>query len=232
MGDHPLFPIYRYWSGTTSSSPIYWSDTTPLFPYNTRTGRGPPPLSQYTGRGPPPHLPQNEMAINVFGYENKAIIVYQLSEQPASMARINILLFYEGEKSHYVWIKDLNKLLFDQTKCQHRQHFCERCLHGYSREDLLQRYIPECNRICDRAVRIEMPKKGKNDTLILINFHRKMKVPFVIYAEFETILKKIDDRSKTNTKTLNEHVVCGYSYVVVGCDGKKRPPNSKGRGHQ
>ena len=35
---------------------------------------------------------QNEIAINVFGYENKPIIVYQLSEQPASIARINLLL--------------------------------------------------------------------------------------------------------------------------------------------
>ena len=33
---------------------------------------------------------QNEIAINVFGYENKAIIVYQLSERPASIARINL----------------------------------------------------------------------------------------------------------------------------------------------
>ena len=30
---------------------------------------------------------QNEMAVIVFGYENKAIIVYQLSEQLASVVR-------------------------------------------------------------------------------------------------------------------------------------------------
>ena len=59
---------------------------------------------------------QNKMAINVFGYENKAIVSYQLSDQPASIARINLLLIYEESKSHYVWIKDLNKLLSDQTK--------------------------------------------------------------------------------------------------------------------
>ena len=47
-----------------------------------------------------------------------------------------------------------------------------------------------------------------------------MKVPFVIYADFEAILKNINDPSKTNTKKLQEHVVCGYSYVVVGPDGK------------
>ena len=30
--------------------------------------------------------------------------------------------------------------------------------------------------------------------------------------------------SKTSTKILNEHVVCGYSYVVVGYDGQSQPP--------
>ena len=38
-----------------------------------------------------------------------------------------------------------------------------------------------------------------------------MKVPFVIYADFEAIIKKID-------------VVCGYSYVIVRCDGQSQPP--------
>ena len=32
---------------------------------------------------------QNEIAVNIFGYKNKAIIVYQLSEQLASVARIH-----------------------------------------------------------------------------------------------------------------------------------------------
>ena len=68
-----------------------------------------------------------------------------------------------------------------------------------------------------------MPKKVKNDTLKFKNFRKKMKVPFVIYADFKTILKKILDRSKTNTKKLQEHVVCGYSYIVA-CDGQSQPP--------
>ena len=44
------------------------------------------------------------MALNVFGYENKAIVLYQISDQPASIARINVLLIHEETKSHYVWM--------------------------------------------------------------------------------------------------------------------------------
>ena len=58
---------------------------------------------------------QNEMAINVFGSEHKVMVPYRLSEQPASIARIILLLIYEEPKSHYVWIKDLNRFLYDQT---------------------------------------------------------------------------------------------------------------------
>ena len=96
---------------------------------------------------------QNKMAINVFGYENKELKVYRFSNQPLRMARINILLMHkeEGIRSHYVWITYFNRLLY-QTKHQHRQHFCERCLHGYSRKALLERHIPECRGIIDRAV--------------------------------------------------------------------------------
>ena len=70
-----------------------------------------------------------------------------------------------------------------------------------------------------------MPIHGRNDTLKFANFYKKMKVLFVIYADFEAIIKKIDDRSRTNTKkNLAEHVVCGYSYVIVRCDGQSQPP--------
>ena len=71
---------------------------------------------------------QNNLAINVYGCKNKTILVYRVSKQPASIKRINLVLIYKGEKSHYVGIRDLNRLLFDQTNHQRRQHFCEICL--------------------------------------------------------------------------------------------------------
>ena len=57
-----------------------------------------------------------------------------------------------------------------------------------------------------------MPVEGKNK-LRFINFYNKMKVPLVIYADFEALIKKIDGQSRTNTNKLQEHVVCGYAYI-------------------
>ena len=52
-----------------------------------------------------------------------------------------------------------------------------------------------------------MPEKGKNDTVTFINFYKKKKVPFVIYADFETIIKKIDDASRVELILRNVIVV-------------------------
>ena len=106
---------------------------------------------------------QNDLAINVFGWDCACVIIYRLSERPAR--RINLLLIEKAGKFHYTWIKDLNRLLYNQSKYQHRKHFCERCLHGYTREDLLEAHKPDCHGVGQTAVRVEMPEAGKNDKL-------------------------------------------------------------------
>ena len=104
---------------------------------------------------------QNNLTINVFEWD-KGAIVHHISKQPEDMPRINLLLIEKAGKFHYTWIKDFNCLLHDQSKCSNRKHYCERCLHGYTREDLLEAHKPECRGIGQTAVRVEMPEEGKN----------------------------------------------------------------------
>ena len=66
------------------------------------------------------------------------------------------------------------------------------------------------------------------------NFHKQMKVPYTVYANFECVLEKIDgcepapDASFT-VKT-ERHVPCGFSYIAVRSDGKLFGPfNYRGR---
>ena len=51
----------------------------------------------------------------------------------------------------------------DQTKHREQTLLREMFTQLLYREDRLQRHIPECKGIGDRAVRIEMPEKRKND---------------------------------------------------------------------
>ena len=55
-----------------------------------------------------------QMQVNVFGYENKVYLLY-ISEKSYNQT-LNLLLITEKDKSHYVFIKDFNRLMFSRTK--------------------------------------------------------------------------------------------------------------------
>ena len=169
---------------------------------------------------------QNDLAINVFGWD-KGVIVHHISNQPEDMPRTNLLLIEKAGKFHYTWIKNLSRLLYDQSKHREKKHFCERCLHGYSRGDLLEDHKPECQGIGQTAVRVEMPEEGKNN-LTFQNNHRQLPAPYIIYADFEALTTKLAgpelDPTMSNTQKTQHHKACSYSYIVVRCDGQTEKP--------
>ena len=118
---------------------------------------------------------QSNLAINVFDWD-KGVTVHSLSKQPQEIPRINLLLIKMAGKFHYTWIKNISRLLYDQSKHRERKHFWERCLHGYRREYLLEAHRPECRGIGQTAVRVEMPEEGKNK-LTFQNHHKQMPPP-------------------------------------------------------
>ena len=54
-----------------------------------------------------------QMQVNVFGYENKVYPLY-ISKKSYDQTR-NLLLITEKNKSHYVFIKDFNRLFQEQN---------------------------------------------------------------------------------------------------------------------
>ena len=54
------------------------------------------------------------MQVNNFGYENKVHPLY-ISKKSYDQTR-NLLLITEKDKSHYVFIKDFNRLMLSRTK--------------------------------------------------------------------------------------------------------------------
>ena len=80
---------------------------------------------------------QNEnLAINVFGWVKGQVVVHRISEKGGEIQRINLMIIKQEENTHYSLVKRLSALLFDQSKNSNSKHFCERCLHGYSRREL------------------------------------------------------------------------------------------------
>ena len=70
-----------------------------------------------------------------------------------------------------------------------------RCLHGFSREDLLEKHSPDCFAL-NGTQKIDMPAKGSK--IYFKNYHRIQPVPFVIYADFEALTKKINTCHQNN----------------------------------
>ena len=58
---------------------------------------------------------QNEVKINVFGYEDKQPYPIYVSKEKYE-DHMELLLITKNEKKHYVLIKDFNKFMFNQTK--------------------------------------------------------------------------------------------------------------------
>ena len=166
------------------------------------------------------------LAINVFGWENNCVIVHRISNKEANVPQINLMLIESGIIQHYCYVKRVSALLFDRTKNSNAKHYCMLCLTGFSREDLLKSHQKYCNGVNGRPTRIEMPEEGKN-TLSFQNHHKQMKAPFMIYLDFEALVRKIpgcergpESRQKSYTEKTEWHEACGYSYMVVRSNGE------------
>lgn len=49
-----------------------------------------------------------------------------------------------------------------------------------------------------------------------------MKTPFIVYADTESLIKKIPDSGTSGrfTEKTERHEACSYCYIVVRCDGE------------
>ena len=90
------------------------------------------------------------------------------------------------------------------------------CVHGFVREQLLEDHKPLCSQ--HGPQRIELPNED-NMFLQYKDFQKQLRVPFVIYAYFESVTTKIQsaslDPSKSSAEKFQKHQACGFSYVIV-----------------
>lgn len=169
---------------------------------------------------------KNEISINVFGFEKEFFPLY-ISPLDHSTSKVDLLYVQSDGNSHYYMIKDLNRVLGFTKRCKNRHYFCRRCLHGFIRGDLLNDHKPYCQQFdCQK---VEYPTEDKDNILKFTNFHKKLRVPFVIYCDFETLVRKVDTCSpspETSSTTHEAHFdPCGYAYQAVCTNSKfTKPP--------
>ena len=158
---------------------------------------------------------QNNIRVNVFGYEEGQRYVIYVSKEKFNSC-LNLLLITEGEVKHYCLIKDFNKFMHRQTKHDGRKHFCMYCLQCLSSKEHLEKHKVDCIEINGKqAIRMPEPES----IIEFTNYRKQLPAPFVIYADFEAITEKVDEKApqKSCTEQYQKHTACGYGYKVVCC---------------
>ena len=84
---------------------------------------------------------QNPYRINVLGYENKEIYPLRISNKNYDESTINLLLINDEnskkKNNHYIWIKDLSRLLSKQiSKNDGKKFICIRCFNYFNNESV------------------------------------------------------------------------------------------------
>ena len=101
---------------------------------------------------------KNYIGISVFGYENKVKYPIYVSKKCCEDKHVDLLLIGEGEKKHYILIKDFNTFVYDHTLHCGRKHFCRYCLQAFRTAEKLKRHIKDSFKINGKE-NIKMPKK-------------------------------------------------------------------------
>ena len=144
---------------------------------------------------------------------------------------VNLMILEDGEKKHYVAIKSLERLLsMNNSKHQESQHFCNNCLQGFKTQESRDNHYEYCR--SNESVRIEMPTR--NPIVEYSKGQHQLKVPFIMYADFESILEPIQGVSNNpeqpSTKGVNAHKPSGWCLHSKFAYGKIKSPTTQYRG--
>jgi hypothetical protein len=155
------------------------------------------------------------VSVNVFTYQNKEVLPFRITKQRGREHNINLLLLQSETKSHYVLIKNLDLFLDSQKKFRHGYYYCEFCLHGFVKESLRQEHIPYCQ--VHGEQKIELPS-NKDCFLEFKDYEKTLRVPYVIYADFETLNKPLNGDTVGCTTQTQLLEPCSFGYKVICTD--------------
>ena len=144
---------------------------------------------------------------------------------------VNLMIIENGDKKHYVAIKSLERLLSMQnSKHKEHQHFCNNCLQGFKYAASRDDHYTYCR--SNESVRIEMPTR--NPIVEYSNGQHQFKLPFIMYADFESILEPIqgvsNDPNQSSTRGVNTHKPSGWCLHSKFAYGNVKKPAKQYRG--
>jgi hypothetical protein len=172
----------------------------------------------------------NEISVNVFGYENAEIYPLKITEY-RFLKHVNLLFLSNEKKQHYCSIKNLDRLLSHTNRHNGRYYFCNFCLHGFTAKKLLDDHKDYCSQ--HSPVKITLPDENEK-WLSFKDYAKKLRVPYVVYSDFESLQCKFQtcatsDKLSTTHKT-RKHIASGFTYKIVSAVPGENYPHVTYRG--
>ena len=123
-----------------------------------------------------------------------------------------LLMITDCKKWHYLAVKSLSALFREVRGNNHGDFYCLNCFHSYTTENKLKKH----KKVCDNHDYCYVKMPEENNKMLKYNQGEKsIKVPFIIYADLECLLEKINtshnNPEKSSTIKINRHTPSGYS---------------------
>ena len=160
----------------------------------------------------------NEIALNILYVPHntrKIHVAYKSKHKLTRENQIILLMITNGEKWHYLTVKNFSGLLRGITSNHVGDFYCLNCFCAYFTKNKLEAH----QKICENHdyCHVEMPTKDNN----IINYNqgeKSIKLPFAVYADLECLLEKIsmcqNNPRESSTTEVNKHAPSGYSLFI------------------
>ncbi|GFT98807.1 uncharacterized protein NPIL_213371 [Nephila pilipes] len=168
----------------------------------------------------------NDIGINIYSFEEDFKIFPLFISDIVCEKHIDLLYIKNNDLGHYCFIKSLSRLVSKQlSKHQHKTYICKRCLSAFQTEYKLLQHNEMCG---DKSpARVVMPSETCKFLKFKI-FQHSLKIPFVVYADFECVTMKTDtccpDPNFSFTNMYEKHVPIGFCYFISYQGGHYKDP--------
>ena len=157
------------------------------------------------------------IGINVYSYNDQYKYIFpvrvnqevELEDDPAKDKIVNVFLY----NTHYYWINKFNRFAGQDGKRDNK--YCWFCLNSFRSLEACRQHMKMCRTNTPAALVVPSKVEGKPPLLKFTDYSKCFWQPFVVYADFESLLIPVESSSLLNTRTLHSHKIFAYSYVLL-----------------
>ena len=164
----------------------------------------------------------NNISVNVLGEVKNEIVTLRKAKKKEK----HVILFKlkSGENEHFALVKSLRRLWFGKdSKNRSSGEVCDGCLNSFPSKEKFEDHQEFC---INDGVRGKLPKEGgkKEPTMKFQNQQRSTTVPFVIFADFDSVLKPVSNEVGNKTTQIQQHIPCSFCFLPVSNIGVEFSP--------